>query len=105
MLRPVDADVDSVVMLAFVDDKAVLRTSGPVPVGMPDSADATLVPRPDTPVEIGKPVALVRVTLAGVPNARPFGSDVEIDGTPAPVVTKTPLLTVARPVTAVPVVA
>ena len=29
---------------------------------------ATLVPSPETPVEIGKPVALVKTPLAGVPN-------------------------------------
>lgn len=29
---------------------------------------ATPVPRPETPVEIGKPVALVKVPLVGVPN-------------------------------------
>lgn len=30
---------------------------------------ATPVPRPDTPVEIGRPVAFVKVALEGVPNA------------------------------------
>jgi hypothetical protein len=33
---------------------------------------ATPVPRPDTPVEIGRPVALVRVPLDGVPRAPPL---------------------------------
>jgi len=33
--------------------------------------DATLVPRPDTPVEIGKPVQLVSVPVNGVPSAPP----------------------------------
>ena len=32
---------------------------------------ATPVPSPDTPVEIGKPVALVNVPEDGVPNAPP----------------------------------
>jgi hypothetical protein len=32
-------------------------------------AVATPVPKPETPVEIGSPVAFVRVTLVGVPNA------------------------------------
>ena len=33
---------------------------------------ATPVPRPDTPVEIGRPVALVRVPLDGVPRTPPL---------------------------------
>ena len=33
---------------------------------------ATPVPKPETPVEIGSPVPLVRVTEAGVPNAITF---------------------------------
>ena len=32
---------------------------------------ATLVPKPDTPVEIGRPVQLVNVPELGVPNAPP----------------------------------
>jgi hypothetical protein len=58
----------------------VANTSEPVPVSSV-TADArlaelgvarkvaTLVPRPDTPVLIGKPVALVKVPLEGVPSA------------------------------------
>lgn len=58
----------------------VANTSEPVPVSSV-TADArlaelgvarkvaTLVPRPDTPVLIGRPVALVKVPLEGVPSA------------------------------------
>jgi hypothetical protein len=56
----------------------VPNTSAPVPVSFVTAARrlaelgvarnvATPVPRPETPVEIGRPVALVRVPLAGVP--------------------------------------
>jgi hypothetical protein len=39
-----------------------------VALGVPRNV-ATPVPRPDTPVEIGKPVALVKTPLDGVPRA------------------------------------
>ena len=57
----------------------VANTNAPVPVssvtadikfaelGVAKNA-ATLVPRPETPVEIGRPVALVRTPDAGVPS-------------------------------------
>jgi hypothetical protein len=56
----------------------VANTSAPVPVSFVTAARrfaelgvarnvATPVPRPETPVEIGRPVALVSVPLAGVP--------------------------------------
>ena len=57
----------------------VAKTKAPVPVSSETAASklalegvakkvATPVPRPETPVEIGKPVALVKVPLVGVPN-------------------------------------
>ena len=56
----------------------VAKTSAPVPVSSVSAAArfaddgvakkvATPVPRPETPVEIGNPVAFVRVPLVGVP--------------------------------------
>ena len=56
------------------------NTFAPVPVSSVSAAAklaldgvaknvATLAPKPDTPVEIGKPVALVKVPEAGVPSA------------------------------------
>jgi hypothetical protein len=58
----------------------VANTNAPVPVSSVTAAErfaldgvarkvAMPVPRPDTPVLIGKPVALVKVTLEGVPSA------------------------------------
>jgi hypothetical protein len=58
----------------------VPNTFAPVPVSSVKAAArfadvgvarnvATPVPKPDTPVEIGKPVPLVRVTEDGVPSA------------------------------------
>ena len=43
------------------------RANDPVDSVLIASAPATLVPRPETPVEIGRPVALVRVAAEGVP--------------------------------------
>jgi hypothetical protein len=62
---------------------AVANTFAPVPVSSVSIAAmfaddgvarnvATPVPRPDTPVLIGRPVVLVRVPEDGVPNAPPF---------------------------------
>lgn len=45
----------------------VARTTPPEPVTALPSAAATPVPRPDTPVEIGNPVAFVSVAAEGVP--------------------------------------
>lgn len=45
----------------------VVRTGPPEPVAALASPVATPVPRPDTPVEIGKPVAFVSVAAEGVP--------------------------------------
>ena len=61
----------------------MLNTNDPEPVSSETAAIklaldgvvkkvATPVPRPDTPVLIGKPVALVSVPLEGVPKAPPF---------------------------------
>ena len=46
-----------------------LTTKAPPVPTLTASAVATPVPRPDTPVEIGRPVALVKVAEDGVPSA------------------------------------
>lgn len=57
---------------------------------------ATFVPRPLTPVEMGKPVALVSVPLEGVPNAPPFTTNAPLLPvlTPRAVTTPVPVVTV-----------
>jgi hypothetical protein len=62
---PVAMNVPVTVGFAIVgaDDRATL----PEPVTELPSAVATPVPRPDTPVEIGRPVPFVSVTDDGVP--------------------------------------
>lgn len=71
------------VTVGFVSAGAVLNTNDPEPVSSETAAIklaldgvvkkvATPVPRPDTPVLIGKPVALVSVPLEGVPRAPPL---------------------------------
>ena len=66
------------VIVAVVSVGEVAKTASPVPVSSVNAAAkfadvgvakkvATLVPRPLTPVEIGKPVQLVSVPLEGVP--------------------------------------
>jgi hypothetical protein len=50
----------------------VVPTGPPVPLGVPVRSVATPVPSPLTPVEIGKPVQLVRVPALGVPSAPPL---------------------------------
>jgi hypothetical protein len=54
-----------------VPDSSVSAVARFADVGVARNA-ATPVPRPDTPVEIGRPVAFVNVPLEGVPNAPPF---------------------------------
>ncbi len=51
---------------------------------------------------VTSPVAVKAVVMVGLPIDRPLGSVVEIEGTPEPEVTSTPLLPLARPVTTVP---
>lgn len=71
------------VTVGFVSAGAVLNTNDPEPVSSETTEIklaldgvvkkvATPVPRPDTPVAIGKPVALVSVPLEGVPRAPPL---------------------------------
>ena len=48
-----------------------LTTGAPAEPTFTASAVATPVPKPDTPVEIGSPVALVSVPDVGVPKAPP----------------------------------
>ncbi len=81
----------------------VAKTIAPLPVSSVKAAAklaedgvakkvATLVPNPDTPVEIGSPVAFVNVALEGVPNAG-VTSVGELDSTllPVPVLVPTPV--------------
>lgn len=62
---------------------AVARTGPPEPVTALLRPVATPVPRPLTPVEIGKPVAFVSTAADGVPNAGVV-SDGEVDRTTEP---------------------
>jgi hypothetical protein len=71
----------------------VARTIEPLPVGVAASAVAIPVPRPDTPVETGRPVAFVKMPLEGVPSAPPLT-------TKAPAL---PVLTPSAATTPVPV--
>lgn len=52
---------------------------------------ATPVPSPDTPVAIGKPVALVRVPLEGVPSAPPLVTNAPAEPTLIPSAVATPV--------------
>ena len=74
-----------------------LTTKAPaVPTATP-SAVATLVPKPLTPVEIGRPVALVSVPEEGVPSAPPLTTKAPAVPvlTPSAVTTPVPVVTVA----------
>lgn len=62
----------------------VPRTTLPEPVTAAARAVATPVPKPDTPVEIGSPVALVSVPLDGVPSAPPLVTNAPADPTATP---------------------
>ena len=91
------------VTVGFVRAGALLNTKTPEPVSS-DTAEiklaldgvvkkvATPVPRPDTPVLIGKPVALVKVPLDGVPRAPPLttGAPAEPTATANAVATPVP---------------
>ena len=52
---------------------------------------ATPVPRPDTPVEIGRPVAFVSVPDDGVPRAPPFTTTAPPEPTAIPSAVATPV--------------
>jgi hypothetical protein len=58
---------------------------------------ATPVPRPETPVDIGNPVALVNVPLDGVPRAPPLTTNAPTEPvlTPRAVTTPVPVVVVA----------
>jgi hypothetical protein len=72
---------DAEVTVGVVIDGEVANTKAPLPVSS-ETADAkladdgvaknvaTLAPKPETPVDIGKPVQLVRVPEPGVPKAQ-----------------------------------
>jgi hypothetical protein len=55
------------------------------------NAVATPVPKPETPVEIGRPVAFVSVPLDGVPRAPPFTTNAPAVPTFVPKAVKTPV--------------
>jgi hypothetical protein len=59
--------VSSVTAAAKLDEEGVARK------------EATLVPSPDTPVAIGRPVALVSVPEEGVPRAPPLTTNAPAD--------------------------
>src|SRR6185436_7698163 len=62
------------------------------------AAVATPVPSPDTPVEIGKPVALVSVPLDGVPSAPPLTTNAPAVPTLTPKAVSTPVPAPVNPV-------
>ena len=90
------------VTVGFVSAGALLNTKTPEPVSS-DTTEiklaldgvvkkvATPVPRPDTPVLIGKPVALVNVPLEGVPKAPPFTTGAPADPTATAKAVATPV--------------
>jgi len=82
VIRPGALRLPVIVGLAIVGDEE--RTGLPEPVTALDRPDATPVPKPDTPVEIGRPVPFVSVTADGVPR---FGvvSAGDVERTTAPV--------------------
>lgn len=78
-------------ILGVVRAGEVAKTSNPVPVSLVTALArfalvgvarnvATLVPSPDTPEAIGKPVRLVATPVEGVPSAPPLVSSVELAG-------------------------
>jgi hypothetical protein len=97
-------------MLGVVSTGEVPKTSRPLPVSLVTAAArlaedgvarkvATLVPSPDTPVEIGRPVALVSVAKLGTPMLGVVSTgEVERTLLPEPVeaVTPVPPLATAR---------
>ena len=80
--RPVAVRLPVTVGPAIVG--AVARTGEPEPVTAFPRPAATPVPRPDTPVEMGRPVPFVSVTAEGVPRAG-VTSVGDVDNTAAPV--------------------
>ena len=94
--------------VGLVNAGALLKTSNPEPVSSvtaaakfaPDGVAKNVaipVPRPDTPLEIGKPVALVNVPLDGVPSAPPLTTKAPAEPvlTPNAVTTPVPVVVVA----------
>src|SRR5579863_8089932 len=63
----VSVTADGVPRFGVTNVGDVAKTGEPDPVAAFPSPVATPVPRPLTPVEIGKPVAFVRVNVVGVP--------------------------------------
>jgi hypothetical protein len=63
----VSVAAEGVPKLGVVKAGEVVPAGPPVPDDAPPRSVATPVPRPDTPLEIGRPVALVSVPALGVP--------------------------------------
>src|ERR1700687_1423640 len=93
---PVKPVVGSPVALVSVPEDGVpsappLTTAAPAVPTFTPSAVATPVPRPLTPVEIGRPVAFVKVTADGIPR---FGvgiaHQVVMQTLPVPLITYSP---------------
>ena len=75
----------------------------PVDRGATASAVATPAPNPETPVEIGRPVALVSVPLDGVPRAPPLTTNAPAVPTLTPRAVATPVPSPVTPATGRPV--
>jgi len=95
-------------MTGVVNVGLVANTLAPVPVSSVNAAArfaldgvarkvATPLPRPDTPVEMGRPVALVSVPLDGVPSAPLNNTTAPAEPvfTPRAVTTPVPVVVVA----------
>ena len=61
--------VEGVPRFGVVSVTLLVADKAPVPFNAVPRAAGMFAPRPDTPVEIGRPVALVSVPLVGVPRA------------------------------------
>lgn len=109
----VSVTADGVPRLGVVSDGLVANTRAPEPVSSVTALRrlaedgvarkvATPLPKPEMPVETGKPVAFVNVTADGVPR---FGvvNDGDVDNTMSPVPV-TALLSVTPPYVKAPVV-
>jgi len=72
------------VPLVGVPSAPLNSTGAPALPVLTASAVATPVPRPDTPVLMGRPVQLVSVPLEGVPSAPPLTNSVELVGMVVP---------------------
>lgn len=91
------------VPLIGVPNAPPLTTNAPAVPTLTAKAVATLVPNPDTPVDIGNPVTLVIMPDAGVPRAGVVNVGL-VNVTPANVVTVAPSATLVEPIVTVELV-